>query len=257
MANTVNEKHWSELLVKAVTEPGKMLAAYNAFHNYSIGNCISAMYQLAERGLSIGQLATFKKWREMGRWVKKGQKAITLCMPVTCKTGRTDDEGKDEVFTRFVYKNLWFALSQTDGEDVEFETAPNWSQEKALENLDIETEEFVSLSANTQGYATFEGKVAINPLAKLPHKVMIHEIAHQILGHCNEGTMVDGETLTKNEIEVEAESVAMIVCDALGLSGAEYCRGYIQHWINTDQIEEKSARRIFGAADRILKAGSC
>ena len=47
----------------------------------------------------------------------------------------------------------------------------------------------------------------------------------------------------------------MLVLESLGLSGSEYARGYIQHWLSGDVIPEKSAQKIFGAADRILKAG--
>lgn len=47
-------------------------------------------------------------------------------------------------------------------------------------------------------------------------------------------------------------------CEALGLPGAADCRGYIQHW-NADTgnapIPERSAAKIFKAADAILKAG--
>jgi hypothetical protein len=31
--------------------------------------------------------------------------------------------------------------------------------------------------------------------------------------------------------------------------------GYIQNWLVSDVIPEKSAQKIFGAADRILRAG--
>jgi len=55
--------------------------------------------------------------------------------------------------------------------------------------------------------------------------------------------------------EVEAEAVALVMCESLGLPGAQYCRGYIQNWLDDDVIPEKSAQKIFGAADRILKAG--
>jgi len=55
--------------------------------------------------------------------------------------------------------------------------------------------------------------------------------------------------------EVEAEAVALLVCESLGLACSEYCRGYIQNWLEGDVIPEKSAQKIFGAADRILKAG--
>lgn len=46
---------------------------------------------------------------------------------------------------------------------------------------------------------------------------------------------------------------------ATGLPGAEHCRGYIQHWNverGADPIPERSAQRIFKAADTILRAGS-
>jgi hypothetical protein len=47
----------------------------------------------------------------------------------------------------------------------------------------------------------------------------------------------------------------------LGLGGADYARGYIQHWLsrgsgsNGDAIPEKSAQKIFRAADQIIRAG--
>ena len=62
--------------------------------------------------------------------------------------------------------------------------------------------------------------------------------------------------------EVEAESVALLCCESLGLEGADYCRGYIQNWFNrgtsfdADAISEKSAQKILKAADQILKAGT-
>jgi len=61
--------------------------------------------------------------------------------------------------------------------------------------------------------------------------------------------------------EVEAESVALLCCEALSLEGADYCRGYIQNWLyqgvgyDADAIPEKSAQKIFRAADQILRAG--
>jgi len=36
---------------------------------------------------------------------------------------------------------------------------------------------------------------------------------------------------------------------------ADYCRGYIQNWLQGGTIPERSAQRIFAAADKILKAG--
>lgn len=56
-------------------------------------------------------------------------------------------------------------------------------------------------------------------------------------------------------METEAEGVALIICESLGLGGAEFSRGYLQSWLKGDSIPERSAQRIFKAADTILKAG--
>ena len=71
--------------------------------------------------------------------------------------------------------------------------------------------------------------------------------------------MTDAAELPRCIKELEAESVAMLVLDALGDSeSAVFCRGYIQHWLksgNVTSVPEASAKRIFAAADKILKAG--
>jgi hypothetical protein len=47
--------------------------------------------------------------------------------------------------------------------------------------------------------------------------------------------------------------VALLCCESLGLPVAEFSRGYIQYWVG--EIPERSAQKIFHAADLILKAG--
>jgi hypothetical protein len=57
--------------------------------------------------------------------------------------------------------------------------------------------------------------------------------------------------------EVEAESVALLCCAALNLSGVEFSRGCIQAWWGAgNPVPEKSAQRILKVADEILKAGN-
>src|SRR5437016_11289627 len=80
---------WAELLHRAVTEPGVISEAYSRFHSYSLGNQILAWFQCAERAITPGPIATFMRWKELGRNVRKGEKAITLCMPVRCKRTET------------------------------------------------------------------------------------------------------------------------------------------------------------------------
>ena len=74
---------WAALLQEAVSKPGYIHEAYSRFHNYSLGNQLLALFQCLVRGIQAGPLATFPRWKELGRHVKKGEKALTLCMPLT------------------------------------------------------------------------------------------------------------------------------------------------------------------------------
>ncbi|MBS1827737.1 MAG: DUF1738 domain-containing protein [Acidobacteria bacterium] len=257
----------SLLLEEAVTKPGTLHEAYSRFWNYSLGNQILALIQCRDRGIEPGPLASFNRWKELGRHVKKGERAITLCMPIKLKCKdwdqRREEAGMiegDEVHgagfrTVFVFKRNWFVLSQTDGEQYKPEPMPKWNKEQALAALDIREEPFKLIDGNSQGYATAARTIAISPLAVLPWKTTFHEVAHLLLGHIGEGRLADDEVPEKSLREVEAESVALICCESLGLEGAEFCRGYIQSWLSGHGIPENSAQRIMKAATAILKAG--
>lgn len=248
---------FAALLNDAVSQPGKISAAYSAFHNYSLGNMMAAASQLAARGLDLGPIASFMSWKEKGRSVKKGSKAIALCMPITCKGKRETEAGTTEEFSfgRFVWKNNWFVLSETEGEDFihEAKTAA-WSPEKALSALDINQVKFKMADGNCQGYASGRN-IAINPVAALPHKTRFHELAHIVLGHSTEGIMTDSDRTPRDIREVEAEGTAYILCALLSLPGLTESRGYVQSWLAGAEISERSAQRIYKAADTIFKAG--
>jgi antirestriction protein ArdC len=97
---------FADLLRSAVTDPGIVSGAYRAFHRYSIGNQLLAWSQCVQRGITPGPIATFMGWKEKGRYVRKGEKAITLCRPVTVKRTTTADDGTEDTTaaTWFVYK---------------------------------------------------------------------------------------------------------------------------------------------------------
>jgi antirestriction protein ArdC len=257
---TPTTAQFSDLLEQAITEPGIISKAYTAFHGYSIGNQLLALVQCAERGVAPGPIATFMGWKDKGRYVRKGERAIVLCMPVTAKRKATDDPASDDhataTFTRFVFRPHWFVLSQTDGQDAEPTPIPEWDQSRALATLDITEEPFSMMDGNCQGYAR-QRSIAVSPVAALPHKTRFHELAHVLLGHTSEGDQHDGELTPRDLRECEAEAVAMVCCAALGLEGVDQSRGYIQSWWGQgNPIPERSAQRILKAADQILKAGA-
>jgi hypothetical protein len=247
---------FASLLQAAIREPGKIHEAYFAFHGYSIGNQLLALIQCAERGISPGPIASFNKWKERGRNVQKGQKALALWMPITVK--RTIDQESSEseqvAFTRFILKRNWFVLAQTLGQDYTPEALPNWDRAAALQALGIEEIPFDHVDGNVWGFA--RGKqIAVSQLSPMPERTLLHEIAHVVLGHTTEGIEQDGPRTPRSLREVEAEGVALICSSALALNGAEYSRGYLQHWLRDEQIPERSCQRIFKAANAILRAG--
>ena len=252
--------NFTTLLHEAVNKPGTIMKAYSAFHSYSLGNQLLALVQCQLRGIEPGPINTFPKWQDLKRHVKKGEKALTLCMPVTIKRKETNEAGEEQdvSFTTFVYKARWFVLAQTDGEAMQLPAMPTWDADKALSALNVERIPFTDTDGNCQGYAT-KRAIAISPIAQLPHKTLFHEMAHVILGHTMKADFSDTERTPKNLREVEAEAVAFLCCEALELEGAEFCRGYLQDWLKRGSdaaIPEKNAQKILKAADQILKAGA-
>ena len=267
---------WSALLIDAVQQPGVISSAYSRVWNFSVGNQLLAWIQCIRRGLELGPIHTYQGWKRLGRCVKKGEKAITLCMPVNIKgphpqsskhhnvatnmieSGPLAGDGAERPparVTLFVYKPHWFVLSQTEGTTYIPVSTPAWDERTALYQLSIDRVPFCHPDGNTQGYAV-QRQVAVSPIAFLPHRTLFHEIAHVMLGHTEELMRLDdSEHTAKNLREVEAECVALICGESLDLPGIEFSRGYVQHWLAGESISDKSAHRIFKAADRILKAG--
>jgi hypothetical protein len=253
------------ILQAALTQPGVMNQAYRAFHNYSIGNQMLAALQLYGKGLPLAPIASFNAWREKGRFVKKGEKAISLFMPISVKrradkdamadTGETGQAGEGGTFSMFMLRPNWFSLNQTEGDEFTAESiTPAWDAVTAMAALDIVEEPFEHLQGNHLGYARARS-IGISPLNPLKHKTRFHEMAHVVLGHTAVADMHDDETLTRQIEEAEAEGVAYLLCALLDLPGQAESRFYIQGWLQGAALPEKSAKRIFGAADRIMKAG--
>jgi antirestriction protein ArdC len=240
---------WQSLLRDALLTPGVVHSAYTRFHGFSLRNMLLAMAQCSARGITPGPLATFRQWTSMGRFVVRGQKALTLCMPLTLKREPEDDTDAEDSRTVFIYRSRWFALSQTHGAAYQPVALPAWAEDVALQALDITRVPFTHENGNAQGYSTAR-QFAINPVAALPHKTLFHELGHIILGHTQHEC-----TIPRHVRELEAESVALLCIEALQLPGTEYARGYLQRWATSNDLTDDIARRVLHAADTILRAG--
>lgn len=90
----------------------------------------------------------------------------------------------------------------------------------------------------------------LEPAAQV--KTAIHEWAHNLLGHVKPGY---NYTEHRGQAETEAESVAHVVCGALGLDTSKYSAPYVQGWSKGDiKVIEKAAKAVVKTAVHMLTA---
>lgn len=255
---TYNEVSFKNLLKEAVSKEGRLAECFSLMHDYSLINSYMLVRQQKAKGQKVKPCASFSKWQKMGGHIKRGSKALTIFIPKIKKVMVEDKESGEKIpvniTTGFFLKNAVFSFNDIDGippaqlPDIK----NNFSIKKAMEKLNIKQVEYDYISGNSQGYCEIDsGAVALNPLAVNAFETILHEVAHAVLHLDNEGKEVK-----RNIKEVEAECTAYIVVNTLGIkSGNAEMRGYIQDWAHGAEIDDKTARRIFSAASKILKAG--
>lgn len=258
---------WYDLLEQAVNEPGRLAEAHKFFHQYSLANRWLASVQLHAQGLPLQPINTFKGWLGLERPVQKGQKAsIALIMPVPVKSKKKDDEGDDErkiVFTKFMLRRYWFALSQTDGAEFKAEDVQRgeWKLSAALEFLEVPevSFEFSSIGdTERMGWAGAKS-IAVSPLAPHQELARLRELSRVMLGH-TAAEPAKAVPDTPEMRDVEAEAAAYLCAATLGFSGLDESRARLQGYLaggTRMRIPDRLAHRAFSAADKILNAGYC
>lgn len=219
------------------------------FHQYSPHNIWLIL--LAKPDASA--VAGFRKWQNLNRYVRRGEKGIPILAPIFSTV--TLDDGREEnrlVAFKVVYV---FDVAQTDGEPLP--EPPDWmSPQKDAELhqrlLDFASQKGITvqvkpLPGDTQG-VSMGGKILLSPQAGT--KTLIHELAHELL-HQAENTPQE-----RNLRELEAESVAYVVARHFGLDGLSSPNYIALHGANAKTILEH-LERIRGAAVEIIKSIEC
>ena len=88
---------WQTLIETALTAPGNLGTCYSRFHQYSFLNNLLLLMQGVE-----GPVATYDRWRSIGRQVLKGSKAAEIVRPITIAKKNEDGEVESS-FTRFKF----------------------------------------------------------------------------------------------------------------------------------------------------------
>ena len=239
------------------------------FHRYSFNNQLMIFFQRPDATVVAG----FNRWKSLGRFVKKGEKGLAIFAPCKYKTKVEDDDGNEKSLQQirgFRVVHV-FDISQTEGEELpDLDAvrpklldgdAPEGIWDALVAQADGAGYEVIRNQRGSEnGYCDFSNKeIAVRPDVAPAQavKTLIHELGHALL---------HGAELprSKEVAEVEVESVAYIVCDAIGLDSGDYSFAYVARWADgsTDLIKE-TGERVIASAKIILSQlesaedGSC
>jgi len=233
------------------------------FHRYSWGNALL----IAAQRRDATRVAGFHSWLRLGRHVRKGEHGIAILAPIVPRLRVVDGDSGDERWVAgrphaFRVTHV-FDVSQTDGEEL---AAPPVSRLEGSDPKDWYTqlrdvahsleftveEDYLPDGVNGDcNHALRRIRIEVRNGQSHQVKTLAHELGHAILH-------ADRAGLCREQAELEAESVAFIVCAGLGLDTSEYSFGYLAVWAGGGEQARRaiaeSAQRIQAAAHRVLDA---
>jgi antirestriction protein ArdC len=241
----------------------RMLKVASKFHRYSFNNHLMIFLQRPDATVVAG----FNRWKSLGRFVKKGEKGIAIFAPCRYKTKVETDAGEEQTVQQirgFRVVHV-FDISQTEGEELPDldvvrpklldADAPDGVWDALAAQADSAGFEVIrNRRGSENGYCDFSQKqIAVRPDVAPAQavKTLIHELGHALL-HSDEVRR------SKEVAEVEVESVAYIVCDAIGLDSGEYSFAYVARWAegSTDLLKETGERVIACAKEILVRLAS-
>ena len=252
------------------------LDTMSKFHNYSFNNTLLITMQKPEATLVAGYQAWQKKFN---RHVKRGEKGIQIIAPapirekqeiekidpvtkepVIGEDGQPETEIVEMVIPRFRVITV-FDVSQTEGEPIADLDVPELTGSvqfydtfmQALQNISPVPIRMMNVEGEAKGYYhQTEKYIAIQEdMSNVQTmKTGVHEVSHALL-HDREVMDAEGVLKDRTTKEVEAESIAYIVCNHFGLDTSEYSFTYIASW-----CESKDMKALRASMDTIRKTSA-
>jgi len=191
----------------------RYLAAMGRFHRYSPHNVMLIALQKP----TASHVAGFHTWKKLGRFVRKGEKAIFILAPMvkTKENAEGEDQDGNRVLLGFRGCGV-FDYSQTEGCELPSIGCvvgdPTQYQERLIKFVAAQG---IALS-NDQAIHPARGISEGGKITLLPgmtpaenFATLVHELAHELLHRANRATT------TRRERETEAEAVTFVVCTRL------------------------------------------
>ena len=234
------------------------LAFQARFHQYSFSNCLLIRLQKSDATFVAG----FQRWRQLGRFVKKGEKGILILAPLVRRqksaestSAEESENGRSRAVIGFRAAYV-FDVSQTDGAELPEFSSISGDPGERLDHLkelagargvELRYEECLG---GAQGVSQ-GGKIAIL-LGLSPSEefaVLVHELAHELLHRTDRR-----QETTARVRELEAEAVAFVVTRAAGLDSLVRSSDYIQLYGGDKELFLASLSHIQRVASDLIGA---
>ena len=256
------------------------ISAMAKFHNYSFSNALLILFQRPDASFVAG----YNTWKQLGRQVKRGEQGIMILAPcgfsavleyekIDPKTGQTviGPDGQPETVKKPIAPNRFkiahvFDMSQTEGKELPQIGVSELTGEvddysgiydrlAALSPLPVEQKDF---PGDAKGYTSFAENCVVvrSGMSQVQTiKTLVHEIAHAKL-HKPADILDTAEPKLRRQKEVEAESIAYVVCQYYGIDTTDYSLGYVAGWSKGTELSELKAslETIHRTAGEIIDA---
>jgi antirestriction protein ArdC len=211
------------------------LTAMGKFHTYSFGNIL----EIARQMPSASRVAGLYAWNQLGRKVKKGQKGIRILAPMLGTKRKKDKEAEKDITKQnqpVLVGFRVFDVIQTEGAELpdlkeRVKGDVGEYRERLIDfilaqGIELEFKESIAPALGM----SYGGKIAILPgqSAAEEFSTLVHEVSHELLHKCSRRTAT-----TKTLRETEAEAIAFVVSQTIGLDAGNAAADYI-HLYNGD-----------------------
>src|SRR5216684_1745698 len=206
-------------------------------------------------------VAGIRTWNSLGRFVKRGEKGILILAPMVGKNLKKNQDAEQMEDAKQLESKLFgfravyvFDITQTEGKELPALTEVQGDVSGYRERL----VKFVEAQAVTLNYSehiapakglSYGGKITLlsgmQPAEEF--STLTHEIAHEMLHRGDRRTLT-----TKQVRETEAEAVAFVVCQSVGLQNGTSSQDYIQLWHGDANLLRESLEAVQQTAAVIL-----
>lgn len=239
----------------------RYLSMLSRFHQYSFGNCMLISLQRPD----ATHVAGFHRWKQLGRYVTKGEKGIFILAPIVRRAKSNQeaqanddsaDDGEEPARRVCGFRPVYvFDVTQTEGAELpEFSRVEGDPGDKVQKleavirghGIELVYEQHLGgADGRSEG-----GKIILReglPPAE-QFAVLAHELAHELL-HRTERR----KETTRKVRELEAEAVAFVVSKAAGLEGTNRSADYIQLYSGDKQLLMESLDHIQRVASSVIE----